>query len=171
MSYTIESFTEKVIHNANEKIVVGVNNNQVITGNKRFANVNDSNIPSSGRIEIGTTIASNKAKALLSIYADNSINEAGVYCPHGTFNINHVKFTNNKIRPEGSSYSISLGESSIRWNTLYCDNLSDGTTTKTMTDVLANSVAKYRHMIKLKFKVGELGEIDPTIVYGTVNLD
>ena len=34
-----------------------------------------------------------------------------------------------------------------------------------MTDVLA---AKYRHMIKLRFKIGELGTDD---VFGTVNLD
>ena len=64
--------------------------------------------------------------------------------------------------------STNLGSSSIKFKTLYCNNLSDGTTTKTMTDVLANSVAKYRHMIKLKFKIGE---IDSGDVFGTVNLD
>ena len=64
--------------------------------------------------------------------------------------------------------NINLGTSSLKFNTLHCKNLSDGTTTKTMTDVLANSVAKYRHMIKLKIKVGELGSDD---VFGTVNLD
>lgn len=52
MSYTIESSTEKIIHNANEEIVVGVNNDQLITGKKTFADANISN--QSGTIYIGT---------------------------------------------------------------------------------------------------------------------
>ena len=55
------------------------------------------------------------------------------------------------FEPFGSD-SLNLGRASssttTMWNTLYCRNLSDGTTTKTMTDVLANSVVKYRHIIR-----------------------
>lgn len=51
MSYTIESFTEKIIHDADEKIVVGVNNDQTIFGKKIFADANIAN--TSGIIYIG----------------------------------------------------------------------------------------------------------------------
>lgn len=76
-------------------------------------------------------------------------------------------FGGDGISP-GKSNDLNLGVSFRKWKTLYCDNLSDGTTTKTMTDVLANSEAKYKHMIKLDFEIGELGT---NTVYGTVNLD
>ena len=68
----------------------------------------------------------------------------------------------NKIK-KGDVFNI--GKNTNPFDTIYVKNLSDGTTTKTMTDVLA---AKYRHMIKLRFKIGELGTDD---VFGTVNLD
>lgn len=69
MSYTIESFTEKVIHNANEEIVVGVNNNQVITGKKTFADYSSAN--QSGIINIGTN---SNNEGLFKLSAEN---EAG----------------------------------------------------------------------------------------------
>ena len=73
MSYTIESFTEKIIHNANEEIVVGVNNDQVITGKKTFANVNIAN--QSGTIYIGTK-SDNTGAFRLSSSSDSSGTEA-----------------------------------------------------------------------------------------------
>ena len=73
MSYTIESFTEKIIHNANEKIVVGVNNEQIITGKKIFS---ESNIPNQdGSIYIGT-LSDNKGAFILSSSHDSSAGEA-----------------------------------------------------------------------------------------------
>ena len=50
--YLVPEGISEIIHNANEKIVVGVNNNQLITGKKTFANANVSN--QSGTIYIGT---------------------------------------------------------------------------------------------------------------------
>ena len=38
-----------------------------------------------------------------------------------------------------TSWQTDLGQSNNRFTTLYCDNLSDGTTTKTMTDVLSGT--------------------------------
>ena len=38
-----------------------------------------------------------------------------------------------------SNNKVDLGKSSLKFKTLYCDNLSDGTTTKTMTDVLSGT--------------------------------
>ena len=142
--YLVPEGILEIIHNADEKIVVGTSNKQIITGTKRFAKSDNYNIPSSGRIEIGTTISNNKPSALLSIYADGSTHETGLYSPHGEFVINdNVKFHINKIRPARSTDSISLGDSSFRWTTVYCDNLSDGTTTKTMTEMLSGTTEEW----------------------------
>lgn len=54
--------------------------------------------------------------------------------------INFQKFEQNvSLFPFNDAGSIDLGASGSnnRWNTLYCNNLSDGTTTKSMTEVLA----------------------------------
>ena len=54
--------------------------------------------------------------------------------------INFQKFGQNvSLFPLNDAGGIDLGLSSSnsRWNTLYCNNLSDGTTTKSMTEVLA----------------------------------
>ena len=143
--YLVPEGILEIIHNADEKIVVGTSNKQIITGTKRFAKSDDRNISSSGRIEIGTKISSTgNESALLSIYADSNSDDAGIdYPPSVSFNINNVKFFNNKIRPTTVTDSISLGDSSSRWTTLYCNNLSDGTTTKTMTEVISGSTEEW----------------------------
>lgn len=41
------------------------------------------------------------------------------------------------IKPFSASRPHYIGSEENHWNTLYCDNLSDGTTTKTMAEVLA----------------------------------
>ena len=40
--------------------------------------------------------------------------------------------------------NIDLGNNEYKWRTLYCNNLSDGTTTKTMADVLSGSNTSYQ---------------------------
>ena len=42
------------------------------------------------------------------------------------------------VSPEQSNV-LDLGVSFRKWKTLYCDNLSDGTTTKTMTEVISGT--------------------------------
>ena len=152
MSYTIEPFTEKIIHNANEEIVVGLNNNQVITGKKTFANANIAN--QKGRIEIGTKY-DNTGAFILSSSSDISgttallsSNGSIEFSGGGSSNTGYVKLSYRDVSgksrgyfspgfPSGGSSINDLGTDTYRWNTLYCDNLSDGTTTKTMTDILS----------------------------------
>lgn len=113
--YLVPKGTLEIIHNADKKIVVGTSNEQIITGTKRFAKSDDYNIPSSGRIEIGTRTYSGKVSEVLSIFADGSTDETGVYYPSGgSFLVNHVKFVNSSLRPERVTDSISLGDSSFR---------------------------------------------------------
>lgn len=50
---------------------------------------------------------------------------------------------NVKILPLGSN-PVDIGKQSSKFNTLYCNNLSDGTTTKTMTNVLSGSNTSYQ---------------------------
>lgn len=69
MSYTIESHIEKIIHNANEEIAVGVNNDQIITGKKIFANAGIAN--QRGAIYIGTK-SDSKGAFILSSESDPS---------------------------------------------------------------------------------------------------
>ena len=158
--YLVPEGILEIIHNADEKIVVGTSNKQIITGTKRFAKSDDPNIPSSGRIEIGTISHSGNTYALLTIYADSSSDDAGINYS-GAFSINNVKFSSNKIRPANSTDSISLGDSSFRWNTLYCSNLSDGTTTKTMTELLSGTTEEWTFTLSdgttvtKKVKLGE----------------
>lgn len=38
-----------------------------------------------------------------------------------------------------TSNKCNLGQTNAKWNTLYCNNLSDGNTTKTMTKLLSNA--------------------------------
>ena len=47
--------------------------------------------------------------------------------------------------------NIDLGNNAHKWRTLYCANLSDGTTTKTMTELLAGGgeSTTYMHVLKL----------------------
>ena len=52
-----------------------------------------------------------------------------------------------------TNWPSTLGQSNKKFTTIYCNNLSDGTTTKTMTDVLAGSTKKYRHIIRTKSSV------------------
>ena len=54
----------------------------------------------------------------------------------------------NTIRSMSNSNKLYLGEAAIPISTLYAKNLSDGKTTKKMTDVLAGSTKKYRHIIR-----------------------
>ena len=50
----------------------------------------------------------------------------------------------NTIRSMSNSNKLYLGEAAIPISTLYAANLSDGTTTKTMTDVLSGSNTSYQ---------------------------
>ena len=154
MSYTIESFTEKIIHNANEEIVVGVNNNQVMTVEKTFANANIAN--QKGRIEIGTE-SDNTGAFILSSSSDRSgttallsSNGSIEFSGGGSSTTGYVKLSYRNVSgknrgyfspafPSGNNSINDLGTDTYRWNTLYCDNLSDGTTTKTMTEVLSGT--------------------------------
>ena len=60
--------------------------------------------------------------------------------------------------PNNPSWTTDLGQSNNRFTTLYCNKLSDGTTTKTMTEVLAGSTAtkKYRHIIRAQASAAPL---------------
>lgn len=41
--------------------------------------------------------------------------------------------------PKVGMNNINLGNEYVKFKTLYCNNLSDGTTTKTMTEVLSGT--------------------------------
>ena len=58
-------------------------------------------------------------------------------------NFGSMYISDSLVAPGGNNQA-DLGYSFRRWKTLYCDNLSDGTTTKTMTDVLAGSNTSYQ---------------------------
>ena len=77
MSYTVESYTEKIIHNANEEIVVGLNNDQLITGKKTFASANFKN--TGGTIYIGTD-SNNKGAFELSAESDHDGDRGYLKC-------------------------------------------------------------------------------------------
>ena len=149
MSYSIESFIKEVIHNANEEIVVGVNNDQVITGKKTFVDNNREN--QNGTIYIGTKsdntgafklsseVSGNFSRALL--IGNGSVHFSADGEPnHGYVQLDYRSTSEGIIghfSPEYSGYYYNdLGTNEYIWNTLYCKKLSDGTTTKTMTDVL-----------------------------------
>ena len=57
--------------------------------------------------------------------------------------------------------NTNLGTSSIKFGTLYCNNLSDGTTTKTMTEVISGSTEEWTFTLSdgttvtKKVKLGE----------------
>ena len=57
--------------------------------------------------------------------------------------------------------NIDLGSSSIKFKTLYCTNLSDGTTTKTMTEVISGTTEEWTFTLSdgttvtKKVKLGE----------------
>lgn len=53
---------------------------------------------------------------------------------------------NTTIRPQTNNTGI-IGTPQYKWNTLYCTNLSDGTTTKTMTEILAGGGSAPTNMV------------------------
>ena len=64
------------------------------------------------------------------------------------------------IRSVSTSNKLHLGDATRPISNLYAKNLSDGTTTKTMTEVLEGSTKKkYRHIIRAKSSVA------PTSIY------
>ena len=150
--------------------------------NNLFGTIESNNTTKLGADYYGLQIKNDGSTMLLESWDPGSIDYGGRIAVgnHGSSyaGLNFIYY-NNKLNDEHCNIvpasnndrarnNINLGSSSIKFKTLYCNNLSDGTTTKTMTDVLANSVAKYRHMIKLRFKIGELGTDN---VFGEVNLD
>lgn len=112
--YLVPAGTLEIIHNADEKIVVGTSNDQVITGNKRFAKSNDINIPSPGKIEIGTMSYGGEVYPSLTILADKYGDSIITSSSFGSITIDNVMFSGNAIRPEGASHSINLGADLIR---------------------------------------------------------
>ena len=156
--YLVPEGILEIIHNADEKIVVGVNNDQLITGKKIFANSNIAN--QKGRIEIGTKY-DNTGAFILSSSSDISgttallsSNGSIEFSGGGSSNTGYVKLSYRNVSgknrgyfspgfPSGGSSINDLGTNTYRWDTLYCDNLSDGTTTKTMTDILSGTTEEW----------------------------
>lgn len=95
---------------------------QTITGKKTF---NSQGIAFQGSYGGNTNVAGVNA-GQVEITGNNSGQSIIVYAD-----------TNEGIYPNSTSSNQNLGKSTNLWNTLYASNLSDGTTTKTMSAVLA----------------------------------
>ena len=54
-----------------------------------------------------------------------------------------LSISNPSLIPTTSSPKYNLGDKTYRFNNLYCNNLSDGTTTKTMTEVLSGTTEEW----------------------------
>ena len=162
MSYTIESFTKKIIHNANEYIVVGVNNDQLITGKKIFAI--DSIANQSGKIYIGTKSDNTGAFELSS--KNDSFGTTASLVTNGSIKFypksdsevigEQVHYSGNigDFSPVNGYSTNDLGRDFLRWSTLYCNKLSDGTTTKTMTEVLTGYTTEQKVQEMIDASIG-----------------
>ena len=117
---------KNIVHEADSRIVVGTTGDQNVYGVKSFIK-NDGSLE--GSINIGSTSLTNDASGnLLIAPGENIVGDI-------IFN-NQMMVRTNNFMPKVGVSNANLGYSSVKWNTLYCNNLSDGTTTKTMTEVL-----------------------------------
>ena len=75
-------------------------------------------------------------------YSDTVFNIRSSYKPNIGFRFNLNYSSNQSFVPFGID-STTLGSPHEKWATLYCNNLSDGTTTKTMTEVLSGTTEEW----------------------------
>ena len=122
-----------IVHEADSRIVVGTTGDQNVYGVKSFVKIDGS---LEGSIKIGNISLKSDSSGNLLITFDKNV--AGDII----FNNNMMVRANNFMPKVGVS-NANLGYSSVKWNTLYCNNLSDGTTTKTMTEVLSGTTEEW----------------------------
>ena len=124
---------KNIVHEADSRIVVGTTGDQNVYGVKSFIKTDGS---LEGSINIGSTSLKNDSSGnLLIVSGENIIGDI-------IFN-NQMMVRSNMFMPKVGVSNADLGYSSVKWNTLYCNNLSDGTTTKTMTDVLSGTTEEW----------------------------
>ena len=146
VKYVIPSETKEVIHEANSKIVVNAINDQIVTGTKRFLDYNIPNTNCTGKIELGQD---NKGKALVTLSSE-SVNIGG------SFKVIADQFTLSKksngagitidqyeMSKNSSFDTFNIGNSTWPMDNIYAKNLSDGTTTKSMTEVLSGTTEEW----------------------------
>ena len=124
---------KNIVHEADSRIVVGTTGDQNVYGVKSFVKIDGS---LEGSIKIGNISLKSDSSGNLLITFDKNV--AGDII----FNNNMMVRANNFMPKVGVS-NANLGYSSVKWNTLYCNNLSDGTTTKTMTEVLSGTTEEW----------------------------
>ena len=124
---------KNIVHESDSRIVVGTTGDQNVYGVKSFIK-NDGSLE--GSIKIGSTSLKNDSSGNLLITFDKNITGDII------FN-NQMMIRANRFMPKVGVSNADLGYSSVKWNTLYCNNLSDGNTTKTMTDVLSGTTEEW----------------------------
>lgn len=113
--------------------MVTIDTAQTITGAKTFS---EKLVTTATVLDIGP--ANNITRLSRDTNSGVTIQTHTSYGNNGRYVFEHINGSNlGCFRPDTKTADLGNTTVSGRWNTLYCNNLSDGTTTKTMTEVLA----------------------------------
>ena len=124
---------KNIVQEGDSRIGGGTTGDQNVYGVKSFIK-NDSSLE--GSINIGSSSLKNDSSGNLLIITDKNIVGDII------FN-DQMMVRTNSFMPKVGVSNANLGQSSVKWNTLYCNNLSNGTTTKTMTEVLSGTTEEW----------------------------
>ena len=135
---------KNIVHEADSRIVVGTTGDQNVYGVKSFVKIDGS---LEGSIKIGNTSLKSDSSGNLLITFDKNV--AGDIIFNDQMMVRATNFM-----PKVGVKNANLGYSSVKWNTLYCKNLSDGTTTKTMTEVLTGYTTEQKVQEMIDASIG-----------------